>query len=409
MSIEQYILIGVLVIALIAASASLIGLDRLKNLLEKIQEIRAHIPDREFSDKIADSVNGFESANEKFSDGISSLNISLREMPSTISGTLSREIESGLQPLLKDADEIKARAASDLNRLIQELQSSHQHFQAVVMGFSEDGHFQEIIRQMGETVAPLKQVGESVSHHYDVLCHLVKSTSDIILQWTEQRAEIDKSYSDFADQLKIWTSEEQIHHRSIEKRLFERLRELGELEGSLCENVGNLNSKVLELTNAHRILRDSVQQSSQTIADIARYQEDTVRIQQDTVSHQQKLQAQLQIQQVQLQQSSSELQKRSGELIDCHINMINGIQSSYSSMNRRQESEIEELTALQAELGQQCLQMVQSQKEYLDSFRSQLESLTDTRPQKLQSALLIALTAMMAALCLMSFFNLFPR
>ena len=299
----------------------------------------------------------------------------ISETPEKLDNRVSTEIIKGIDPLIKN-----------MNALSEQFHHTHNIFQQIIMNIAEQGYINEIAATLSEATIPFKQLCETLHQNDHSINTILENTSHILNQWAEQRYVFEDTYENLAKVLMEWTQKDQIHRGEIEKRLFDRLAQLGELESSLIDKFGELKTASLQSVTASEIMQSNINEIVDHFKDIADNQKNISQTQ------------------IQSAQDINEITKRLDHVLSGHKQHVQNMNTLFETLDNQQNEVFGNIHTYQKKMidnmeaqNKQILSSMKKSHEmytsFLKTYQQKLPMGANEKQQKIQTALLISIVA----------------
>jgi len=371
--------IGLILLILILMIVGILFLNKLKDAIETINKHNQYFQKRVLE---SSAIHHIGAVSKELSHQLKTTTSVISVTPEKLDQRVSHEITKGINPLLET-----------LHSVANQFDQAHTMFQRIVMNLSEQGFIEDIATEFSDVSGSLKQLSDIYHRNEHTMGTIVEKTGQILEQWSEQRLVFENTYKQLAEVLVEWTQNDQIHSGEIEKRLFDRLAELGELESKLIEKFGELKTASLQAVTSAEIMQSNLNELVDHFKEISDIQKNINHTQIESSKH------------------INDITNRLDHVLNNHKQHLQDIHTLFENLEHQQNKIFERIHTQQKNMidniEQQNQHILKSMEQshhayesFLKAYQQKLPFAANEKQQKVQTALLISLVSIQSIMCI---------
>lgn len=246
-----------------------VGIAILILFLKRLDKLNLRIDDVvntlvRFSEKTPDVklANNMAKTADALSSSLVAHKHSLKELPSLVSGNVSSEVKTGIEPFQGELANLGNKVESSINHLADNLSDTHNEFLQALHTLNVDGELTEWIDSLRDTIKPLQQVSYSLNNHYETNAKLLSVSHDLVVQLAGLKEAAETSFSSISGVVRHWESKEDLHARHIESRIMSRLEEVQKSHEEVTRGISALQTSQNAMISVQKGLSESMQDAT---------------------------------------------------------------------------------------------------------------------------------------------------
>jgi hypothetical protein len=337
-------------------------------------------------------VERLNSVNERLNQTIETHRKTIDELPVRLTDTVAMEVSRGVKSVI-----------TSITDLTSVLKKSHEYFQAAVMTLGEPGELQNWVGTLMTVVQPLQVIESSLDGYYDTCQHVLVTTRQLLEQWASSRTTIEQAHQRLVELLTRWSQEEVVSRQEIERRIMERLKELGEQSQLVAENLSTMQTEVLRLSNSVETLSATTERATEALSHLTEIQDKVVQTQQEVIGQQRSSAKQLEETSREVSERLVALQRQveglTGQVATSLSTVIQSVKQSVEMLRDKHKADLEQsLQTFQATMSEQqalSQMLIRGQEEFITKATEAVDRLPQRNDFRAIIKLLIAAIAMM--------------
>ncbi len=360
-------------------------------LASSFNVVKQHLPERHLLESIRETgcqLNASLDTHEKV----------VSQLPQLVSRDLSKEVKTGIDPVRSELGALSKQTEATMSRLTSSLAQSHEKFMAALLTLNAEGQLTEWVNAFREAVEPLQSSAASLQQHYDTAERLLKTTEDLVVQWTGQRQVVENAFTRFSEAIQRWTVEETTRFSEVEGRIMNRLEEVANTNALVSQSLSELQSAQTNMTGSQRELSDTVKQSVRNMHDIMetvqRSQEQHIQLNRGQEDIQNSVKTFMADMDNRIKTLDNRIKKIMSDFEQVHRTFAENVQQSIANMlsamktfNEAHSSAIDTFKDRHMELAQSQSQFIKKQ----DAYFRKLDAFLNVIPSKNNQLIIVVL------------------
>lgn len=361
---------------------------RLAALSKAVQPLQAALPDRALVEQLTE-------VQQSLREAVDAQRTAVQELPRKISGAVSTEVRSGLDPARKEMESLALQSRS----LSEALARSHEDLSQAVLTLNQDGSLGEWVGGFREAVQPLQSVSAAIERHYETAGQVLRTTGGLVEQWAAQRDAVVQAFQSFSVTVDRSAAAETTHLRDIENRLMNRLEEVAETNATVARALSELQTAGRNALETSTDLTSSVEKTRQQIAELLEFGRQTQMQHHELIRQQQQVQKDFGEWDRRTGEQITVLHQGIGEIARSSTGALAALHKETQSFHQTQTQAIQALHKAQEEAAARQEATARRQSEIVDRVQGLLGELPTRQGQRL---LLILLGVQVAATVLVA-------
>jgi ABC-type transporter Mla subunit MlaD len=370
--------IGVVILVILSLKSGKI----LNHLTQSFETVEKNIPERHLLENIG-------TASGELSSSLDAHKKVVVELPQLVSRNLSKEVQTGIDPVKVELSSLSENTKETMSRITGSLEESHKQFIGALLTLNAEGRLTEWVNAFREVVEPLQSSASSLKQHYDTAERLLKTTEDLVVQWTGQRQVVENAFKNFSEAVQRWTVEETTRFSDVEHRIMNRLEEVANTNALVSQSLSELQTAQTNMTGSQRELSDTVKQMVLKMREIMevvqRSQEQHVQLNRGQAEMQNQVKTLLSEMENRTKALDNRINKILSEFESVHRTFAESVQNAIKDMNHTTKDFNKEHTKAIESLRKKHEQLVESQGHFVEKqelFFNQLNTFLDRVPTK---------------------------